>query len=110
MALREGYRDLARPLFSADSINVLDHSRILPGDVAVTADGVHVLAYLGEQTWIEADPAAGRVIRVRAPAPDHGWFNVPVVLIRWRQLSADPSPPASFHACMSCARRTMLKP
>ena len=34
-----------------------------PGDFAVTADGVHVLAYLGNKEWIEADPFVKRVIR-----------------------------------------------
>jgi cell wall-associated NlpC family hydrolase len=32
-----------------------------PGDLAVTTSGSHVLAYLGDQRWIEADPDVARV-------------------------------------------------
>ena len=43
---------------SGKSINSLDIKSILPGDFAVTTDGIHVLVYLGKSTWIEADPNA----------------------------------------------------
>jgi hypothetical protein len=84
-ALRDGYRDLTRPLRSARGLNALDHKGLQPGDLAVTADGVHVLAYLGGRTWIEADPDLGRVVQLTAPT-DSVWFKVPVRLVRWRAL------------------------
>ena len=56
------------------------------GDLAVTSDGIQVLAYVGSQRWIEADPDEMKVITVRAPAMAFRWFNVPVDIVRWRQL------------------------
>ena len=49
-------------LFRSDSVISSDSSRLRPGDLAVTEDGVHVMAFLGDQRWIEADPDAKRVL------------------------------------------------
>lgn len=57
----------------------------------MTADGLHVMAYLGNQTWIEADPDAHKVIEVVLPT-DNPWFKTPVVFVRWRCLGALESP------------------
>ena len=46
-ALRDGYRAYTVPLFTAPSINSITNALLMPGDIAVTANGVHVLAYLG---------------------------------------------------------------
>lgn len=73
-------------LLETPGINSLDHAQILPGDLAVTSSGVHIMAYLGEKTWIEADPEAGRVIRVTAPSHDNGWFQTPMRIMRWKML------------------------
>lgn len=65
----------------------------MPGDMAVTSSGVHVLAYLGERTWIEADPnelQGNRVIRVKTPTRN-AWFNMPVHIMRWRQFDTNES-------------------
>ena len=70
-------------LLDAASINALDDARLLPGDLAVTRDGVHIMAYIGEHTWIEADPGVGRVIRVKTPTKDNGWFDTPAHIVRW---------------------------
>lgn len=71
-------------LFSTSSINALDHSKILPGDLAVTSDGVHIMAYLGDNTWIEADPGLEKVVTVSAPSRDNVWFEKPMNIVRWR--------------------------
>jgi NlpC/P60 family protein len=84
-ALGEGYRELTFPLFDAQAINQIDSTRLQPGDLAVTEDGIHVLAYLGNKTWIEADPFPQRVITVSVPTTNE-WFDTPVKLVRWRQL------------------------
>jgi hypothetical protein len=84
-ALGEEYRQLTRHLFDAPSLNQLDHAQIQPGDLAVTEDGVHVLAFVGEKTWIEADPDVRRVLAVSVPTTNT-WFDSPVKLMRWRQL------------------------
>ena len=46
-AMRDEYRGRTKQLIKASSINQLDHNLILPGDFAVTQNGVHCLAYLG---------------------------------------------------------------
>ena len=87
-ALGEEYRGQSRHLFDAASISGLDHSKLLPGDFAVTSSGVHTLAYLGNEVWIEADPGVGKVIRLKV-SEGHVWFNGPVRLMRWRQLQSE---------------------
>ncbi len=64
----------------------LQLDQLAPGDIAVTPDGVHVLAYLGDGEWMEADPGLGKVIRARVPADDNPWFKAPVQVLRWREL------------------------
>ncbi|MFN2455232.1 MAG: NlpC/P60 family protein [Pyrinomonadaceae bacterium] len=75
-----------REILSASSINNLEHSAILPGDIAVTSDGLHTLAYIGDKMWIEADPNLGGVVKVKVPAVDNYYFNTPVHLMRWNQF------------------------
>lgn len=84
-ALGESHRALTVPLLETPSLNALDHSQLLPGDLAVTSSGVHILAYLGDNIWIEADPAVNRVITVSPPS-DNVWFGVPMKIVRWRLL------------------------
>jgi len=79
--------ELTVRLLDTPSVNQLDHSGILPGDLAVTRNGVHVMAYLGDSRWIEADPGVGRVITVHVPAEDNEWFRVPMSIVRWSVLS-----------------------
>jgi hypothetical protein len=81
-----GYRGLTAPVLATPSLNVLDHSRIRPGDMAVTANGVHILAYTGENRWIEADPNVGRVITLTAPIPENPWLSEPMKIVRWKWL------------------------
>ena len=85
LALREGYKNLTAPIFKAHNINSITISAMEPGDIAVTANGVHVLAYLGGNQWIEADPVVMRVILVETPS-DNPWFTTPVHVLRWTQL------------------------
>lgn len=84
--LMEGYHDLTAPVLTTPSLNALDHSRILPGDMAVTDSGLHILAYLGDHRWIEADPNYGLVVTVTVPAPGNVWFEAPMKIVRWRLL------------------------
>lgn len=82
-ALGEQHTGQTVHVLNASSINSLDHTQLLPGDLAVTRNGLHIMAYLGNNVWIEADPTAGRVIQVTVPAPDNGWFQMPVSIMRW---------------------------
>ncbi len=55
------------------------------GDLAVTADGSHVLAYMGGGKWIQADPDTLKVMELDAGAVS-GWWIVKVIPCRWRCL------------------------
>jgi hypothetical protein len=79
----EGHGFTSR-LFETPGINVLDQSRILPGDLAVTTTGIHIMAYLGDNRWIEADPGVGHVVIVSAPSKENGWFRIPMNIVRWK--------------------------
>lgn len=93
-ALRDEYRGLTIRRGAAPGINSVAKESLVPGDLAVTADGVHVLACLDDATWIEADPGVMRVITVATPS-DNPWFTVPVQLVRWTQLEKLPDNPAA---------------
>ena len=86
-ALKESYRGWTKTISTTPSLNALDYETLQPGDIAVTSNGVHTLAYIGDATWIEADPKAWKTIRVRVPS-ETGWFRMPVHLLRWRQLES----------------------
>lgn len=77
---------MTAPLLETPSINALDPANISPGDIAVTADGLHIMAYLGDNRWIEADPDQQRVLIVIAPSKDNGWFRQPMKIVRWNVL------------------------
>ena len=77
---------LTTHVLDAPSINALDPSKLLPGDLAVAGGGSHILAYLGDSRWIEADPSIGRVVIVPVPDRENPWFLGPVNLVRWNIL------------------------
>jgi len=85
-ALGEGYRDDTRLLREERELNTADYSQMEPGDLAVLSDGIHVLAYVGSQTWIEADPLSMRTIVAKAPRNTDAYFSMRVRLVRWRTL------------------------
>jgi hypothetical protein len=84
--LGEGNLQMTVHVLDTPSLNRLDHSQILPGDLAVTAGGVHIMAYKGSNTWIEADPGAKRVVVVTAPCRTNAWFTGPMQIMRWQIL------------------------
>jgi hypothetical protein len=85
-SLGDGAGDRTRLVTDAASLNELDAALVAPGDLAVTRNGVHVLAYVGNRHWIQADPGAGRVITEAAPSRENAWFDTPVRIVRWRWL------------------------
>lgn len=56
-----------------------------PGDVVVTASGIHAMVHLDAATIIQAEPGAGRVILDRLPTAS-AWYEQPAQLLRWRLL------------------------
>jgi hypothetical protein len=81
-ALRDGYRSKTKPILEVRSLNSFDSNQIKPGDFAVIRSGVHCLAYLGDDTWIQADPAVKKVVINHVPA-DSAWFEAPACIMRW---------------------------
>jgi len=74
-------------VIEARSINELPPERLQPGDLALVGNGAHIMAYLGDQAWIEADPEKQRVLIVHVPANSQ-WFTMPTQVVRWRELDA----------------------
>ena len=68
--LGDGVAGLTQALkdVSPASLNNLDYARLQPGTMAIAGNGVHILAYLGNRQWIQADPGANKVIIERAPS------------------------------------------
>jgi hypothetical protein len=56
-----------------------------PGDLGVTTTGSHVLAYLADQRWIEADPDVARV-HIVDPNTSPPIAGQEVLLVTWRWL------------------------
>lgn len=88
--LGQEYRKMTVHILDTPSINALDDSKILPGDLAVSQDGAHVMEFLGEHTWIEADPSEGRVVTAPAPSERILWFRLPFKIMRWTILCDAP--------------------
>lgn len=84
-ALGEQYQGRTYPLAKVNSLNDAADKSLLPGDIAVTEGGQHTLAYIGEKTWIQADPKEGRVLTVTVPS-ESAWFTMKATLLRWRML------------------------
>lgn len=86
-AMSESYHDYTYPLNTTGTIRTMDYRMLKAGDLAVTANGVHVMVYLGNDQWIQADPSA-KIVHVQNGRTDtNAWFNVPVTTHRWRLLA-----------------------
>jgi hypothetical protein len=86
-ALGDGYRDYTGSVGLTGTIRKMDCRDLLPGDLAVTTSGVHVLAYVGAGRWIQADPGIGAVVTLDGRTDDNGWFLTPVTTHRWQLLT-----------------------
>ncbi len=85
-ALAMGQLDRGTTVHLGDVANLATcpQNRYLPGDFAILG-GVHVVAALGEGTWIEADPAAEKVL-ILPPGSDNSWLKQKATLVRWTVL------------------------
>jgi hypothetical protein len=81
-----GYGGRTIPVTNCSSLNTLAGSLLLPGDMAVTTTGIHVMAYLGNNTWIGADPGEMRVAIFAVPEMKNAWFSSPMNIVRWKML------------------------
>jgi hypothetical protein len=82
----EAYGGRTYPVTTCSSLNALDYSLVLPGDLAVTEDGTHIMAYLGDQTWIAADPFEEKVTEFKIPEKKNVYFSTPMKIMRWTLL------------------------
>jgi len=82
----QGYGAKTYPITACPSLNGLDYSLIAPGDLAVTEDGTHIMAYLGEKTWIAADPIEEKVTEFKIPEEKNVYFSTPMKIVRWTIL------------------------
>lgn len=85
-AMGQNYRGFTRPLGVSGKLRDLDCSHLSSGDLAVTADDRHVMVYLGDGRWIQADPMASKVIITHAVHGQNAWFNSMVTMHRWMVL------------------------
>jgi cell wall-associated NlpC family hydrolase len=76
---------------SGEYSKLSEHDQILPGDLAVTESGSHVLAYLGDETWIEAEPNVGGTHIFKLSGQFASLAQEQVKFVRWRWL-ADEKP------------------
>lgn len=85
-ALGENYRGFTRPLGVSGILRELDFNQLSSGDLAVTADGRHVMVYLRDGKWIQADPGPFKVTIGRPGVDQNPWFNALVKVHRWTLL------------------------
>lgn len=86
-ALGEGYRGYTSPIGTSGTIRTMDYEALMPGDLAVTTSGRHILAYAGGGRWIQADPGIGAVATFDGRTDQNGWLSVPVTTHRWHHLA-----------------------
>ena len=85
----EGFAGRTVQVTTCPTLNTLDYSLVQPGDMAVTSGGDHVMAYLGDRTWIAADPGAGKVKTFTIPEKNDAYFFTPMLIVRWKVLATD---------------------
>lgn len=85
-ALGENYRGFTRPTGVTGKLRDLDFTTLVRGDLAVTADGRHVMVYLGNGEWVQADPGPFKVTIQRPAENSNPWFDTIVRIQRWTIL------------------------
>jgi hypothetical protein len=88
-ALGQGYRNYTQPLEYKGTIREMDTEGLMPGDLAVTKNGVHILAYAGNGKWVQADPGIGEVATLDGRNDENIWFSSPITIHRWQILMKD---------------------
>lgn len=85
-AMGNEHNNLTVRILSDQTLNNTDYGQIREGDIMVTTSGVHTMAYIGNQEWIQADPSKHKVVILRAPDVSNNWYNVPSNILRWKDL------------------------
>ncbi|MDQ2086787.1 NlpC/P60 family protein [Herbivorax sp. ANBcel31] len=85
--MEDGYEDLFVSIISVEGLNQFDHSMIREGDIMVTENGLHTMAYIGNDKWIQADPMHEKVIIEKAPSDSNNWYEEPAIILSWSNLA-----------------------
>ncbi len=85
----KGYERRTVHILNCASLNTVDSTALQPGDIAVTASGVHVMAYLGNNRWIGADPGEKRVTIFSIPEPRNPYFSSSMNIMRWNKVHGE---------------------
>ena len=96
--MEAGARGNAKKITEEKALALVNDKNLHPGDFAVTSDGLHALAYLGDHVWIEADPGEMKVLRVNPRTTKSDWFRQPVSILRWRLLETPYRAGSRAHA------------
>lgn len=78
-----------RPIGHAKKLSIENGIEMRPGfklevgDLGVTDSRAHVMIYIGNGKWIEANPADEKVVANKTVNSDRGYFNTPVTIMRW---------------------------
>jgi hypothetical protein len=86
--LNEGCDGELSPVLHAANLKSIDYTKVRKGDIAILGNtsGIHTLAYIGNETWIHADPIAGKVIESKEPDENDDWTTFQVNVMRWNIL------------------------
>ena len=85
-ALGNSYRQMTTLVLKAKSMDELDYNNIMPGDIIVAEKGFHTFAYIGSNTWIEANPDKGKTVKISSVEKAREWQDIPIKLVRWSEL------------------------
>jgi hypothetical protein len=96
-AMGEEYQARTLRVMDAPSLAAARTGPLQPGDLAVTLQENHLLAHLGAGRWIQADPSARRVIILDPDQVERAWANVPMRIVRWRELSEPTTSQSGEH-------------
>jgi hypothetical protein len=80
--LGNGY-DGRTSLLTTGKVGDVPEATLKAGDLAIVGEGTHIIAYLGDQKWIEAAPGQRRV-RIFTLAQRYS--NARARMVRWMQL------------------------
>lgn len=85
-AMRDGYREYLVPLGVTGVLKEIPTNKLLPGDLAITTSGRHVIVYMGEDQWIQADPSVMKVHTLNAKKDSNVWFDAEISMFRWSEF------------------------
>lgn len=85
-ALGNNYRQMTTLVLKSREMDELDYNNIIPGDIIVAETGFHTFAYIGNNTWIEANPDKGKTVRITSDEKAKEWADIPIRVVRWSEL------------------------